>query len=185
MLDRPGPSVVAFRIPDPPVGFSIPYPFARACWALDVLGWSKAELAGRLHTDEGSVRQYLRGKREIPAVLAMWLEALVATYIADQTQLEAVAQTWGIDPDRVIIQLPYPPEQALRAIWHIGWNEKQLAVRWFSSPHEYYAWKRGDYQMPTERARWLELLAAILERHPVPPGWRSGPDGPSVTSKLA
>jgi hypothetical protein len=68
--------------PEPPVPFAIPYPSERMSWALDVIGWPARELAQRIHTHEASVRQMLRGRREIPDVLGIWVETLAQMMIA-------------------------------------------------------------------------------------------------------
>ncbi|MGE4045620.1 MAG: helix-turn-helix domain-containing protein [Acetobacteraceae bacterium] len=51
-------------------------------WALDVIGWPARELARRIHTNESSVRQMLRGRRGVPDVLGIWLETLAQMMIA-------------------------------------------------------------------------------------------------------
>lgn len=81
-----------------PVPFGLPYPPERACRVLEVVGWPKRELARRIHTDEGSVRQMLRGARPIPDVLGMWLETLGRFHAALPEPF-----TWrpkGYQPDR-------------------------------------------------------------------------------------
>jgi transcriptional regulator with XRE-family HTH domain len=68
--------------PEPPAPFALPYTGERLVWALAVIGWSKNELARRLNTDEGSVRQMCRNRRLIPDVLGLWLETLAALHQA-------------------------------------------------------------------------------------------------------
>lgn len=56
----------------------LPISGARMRFVLKAIGWSPTELAMRIHTDEGSVRQMLRGSRPCPDVLAEWLELVAA-----------------------------------------------------------------------------------------------------------
>jgi len=49
---------------------------------LDALQWSQTGLADYLERDRGTVRQWARGKREIPGVVAAWLRSASAALIA-------------------------------------------------------------------------------------------------------
>lgn len=49
---------------------------------LDALQWSQTGLAGYLDRDPGTVRQWARGKREIPLVVAVWLREISAPLLA-------------------------------------------------------------------------------------------------------
>jgi hypothetical protein len=56
--------------------------------ALVILGWSSGHLARRLKVREGTVRQMLGGKRNIPNQLGRWLD-----------QCATIAQTMPALPD--------------------------------------------------------------------------------------
>ena len=62
---------------------SLPMTKDRMEWCLHALGWSLMELARRVHTHELSIRQMARGRRDIPDVLAVWLEQRAAHSLAD------------------------------------------------------------------------------------------------------
>lgn len=57
---------------------SLPMTGTRMRWCLLAIGWSQEELARRIHTHESSVRQMVRGRRDIPDTLAIWLERQVS-----------------------------------------------------------------------------------------------------------
>ena|ERR1700733_3214862 len=59
--------------PEPePAG--LPMTKDRFRWCLHVIGWNFAELGRRLNVHETSIRQMGTGRRNIPHVLALWLE---------------------------------------------------------------------------------------------------------------
>ena len=65
-----------YVLPRPPGKFALPMTPERLTWCLDVLGWSRGELARRLDVSEGTTSQMTTGKRNIPHRLAVWLETL-------------------------------------------------------------------------------------------------------------
>ena len=68
--------------PEPgPAG--LPMTKERFQWCMHALGWSLQELARRVHTNEASIRQMARGRRDIPDALARWLEMRAAHSLAD------------------------------------------------------------------------------------------------------
>lgn len=68
--------------PPPPVPFDLPYPNARLCWALDVIGWTQRELSRRVHVGERTARDWCSGRRPIPDDLARWIETLAAVVMS-------------------------------------------------------------------------------------------------------
>ena len=72
----------------------------RECIALP--GWSLRELARRLDTDDGAVRQMARGKRPIGAELAAWLERIAATWSTLPPDLQEAGRLMGCDRGRFV-----------------------------------------------------------------------------------
>lgn len=65
-----------YVLPRPPGKFSLPMTHERLNWCLDVLGWSRGELARRLDISDSTAGQMTTGKRNIPNRMAVWLETL-------------------------------------------------------------------------------------------------------------
>ena len=64
--------------------------------------WSARELARRLDTDDGAVRQMVRGKRPIGAELAAWLERIAATWSTLPPELQEAGRLMGCDRGRFV-----------------------------------------------------------------------------------
>lgn len=70
------------QFPRPPTKFSMPMKAPRLLWCLEVIGWSRGELARRLDVSETTAKTFVNGKRNIPANLAIWLETLASMHMA-------------------------------------------------------------------------------------------------------
>lgn len=75
-IDIPGESAVPYVLPEPPGKFALPMTTERINWCLEVLGWSRSELARRLDVSDATASQMIRGKRFTPNRVAVWLESL-------------------------------------------------------------------------------------------------------------
>jgi hypothetical protein len=70
------------QFPRPPAKFTIPMKHQRLEWCLQVIGWSRGELARRLDVSETTAKTLVNGKRNIPANIAVWLETLASMHLA-------------------------------------------------------------------------------------------------------
>jgi plasmid maintenance system antidote protein VapI len=59
----------------------VPLQAERLRWLLEVIGWSRGELARRLDIAESSAAQMCQGKRNIPNRAAVWLETPAAIHL--------------------------------------------------------------------------------------------------------
>lgn len=72
----------------------------RLRWCMQAIGWSQEELARRLDKDPASIRQMARGRRQIPYVVAVWLEQLAARSLGDASFYQPPGWTPGRRPDQ-------------------------------------------------------------------------------------
>ena len=86
---------------DEPCPPSLPMHKDRLEWCITMLGWSLAELAYRVHTNESSVRQWQKGRRPIPDPLNVFLEEAVARLLGGRL----MPQGWRAKPAFVIEHL--------------------------------------------------------------------------------
>lgn len=70
-----------FRLPKEPKPFSLPLTKERLNWQLDVLGWSRNELARRTDVSMSKAAQWVSGKSFVPNRLAVWLEMLALAMV--------------------------------------------------------------------------------------------------------
>jgi transcriptional regulator with XRE-family HTH domain len=70
------------KYPKAPAPFSVPMDHRRLKWCLEVIGWSRNELARRLDVSESTAAQMVQGKRNIPNRPAVWLETLASIHLA-------------------------------------------------------------------------------------------------------
>jgi transcriptional regulator with XRE-family HTH domain len=82
-----------FVFPPPPVPFSLPLPHERLNWLLEVLGWTQPELAKRLDLSSSKVNTWIKGRSKPPNIVAIWLEMLAQTMMANAKPL-----LWVHDP---------------------------------------------------------------------------------------
>lgn len=69
---------------------------------LELMGWSLRELARRLETDDGTVRQMGRGSRPIADNLAAWLRLFGAMHRALTPAQREAARAIGVDQGRFV-----------------------------------------------------------------------------------
>jgi DNA-binding transcriptional regulator YdaS (Cro superfamily) len=62
----------------------LPMSGARLEYCLDVIGWTPKATSRRLRIHPDCVRQMVKGKRNIPNQLAIWIEKLAAGQPADE-----------------------------------------------------------------------------------------------------
>jgi hypothetical protein len=60
----------------------VPLQAERLQWLLEVIGWSRGELARRLDIADSFAAQMCEGKRKIPNRAAVWLETLAAIHLS-------------------------------------------------------------------------------------------------------
>jgi hypothetical protein len=94
------------KFPDQPCDFALPLPTARLWWQLEVLGWSRHELARRLDIKAAKVSQWLDGSSFAPNRVGVWLEMLSQMIIAnpvpllwDDVRRTTTTTPTGISPD--------------------------------------------------------------------------------------
>lgn len=70
-------------VPPPEPGeFTLPMRPERLTWCLDVLGWTRGELARRLCISETTAAQMTKGTRNIPHRVAVWIDTLTRIMLA-------------------------------------------------------------------------------------------------------
>ncbi|MGD0107284.1 MAG: helix-turn-helix transcriptional regulator [Rhodopila sp.] len=70
------------------------------------------------------------------------------------------------------------PDSFRACLQSIGWTQRGLADRLGIHETRVRRWAGGQYQIPPDIAAWLERLAAVHARHPVPDGWAERPATP-------
>jgi len=60
------------------------------------------------------------------------------------------------------------PQRFRECLDQIGWNLRGFSNRVGSAETTVRRWAEGAYPVPDQIARWLEKLAAVHERNPVP-----------------
>ncbi len=86
--------------PPPPWLEPLVYPSERLRWACEILGWTPGALAKRLNINETSARDWWNERRNIPAQVGPWLEALIVPHLEFP-----LPDNWG-NPSRPV----HPPQ---------------------------------------------------------------------------
>ena len=76
------PTTRVHTFPPAPVEFSLPLDYRRAQWQLEVIGWSRQELARRLDVSPTKVANWMQGRSFMPNRVGIWLEQLALTMMA-------------------------------------------------------------------------------------------------------
>jgi transcriptional regulator with XRE-family HTH domain len=82
-----------FKFPKAPAPFTLPLTTQRLNWQLDVLGWSRNELARRTEVSNSKAAQWVQGKSFLPNRIAVWLEMLTQAMLGLGRPL-----LWNKDP---------------------------------------------------------------------------------------
>jgi hypothetical protein len=103
--------------PQPPGEFSLPMTPERINWCLAVLGWSRNELARRLSIAETTAAQMMRGNRDTPHRVGVWLETLAQMMLALPTPF-LWSDASGVGRQRQLGGFG-PQVEAMEAAWDV------------------------------------------------------------------
>jgi hypothetical protein len=82
-----------WKPPKEPCPFTLPLPADRLNWQLEVLGWSRQELARRLEVSSSKAAHWCQGVSFMPNRVAIWMETKAQVMLAHPAPL-----MWHRDP---------------------------------------------------------------------------------------